>query len=128
MKTKNDPRHQHRARLMQQLFSWNANPSEITPDIKTMVDSIDKIDDSIKKSAPLWPIAQINKVDLAILRLATFELTIAPKLSAKYTEATPPKVVIDEAVELAKEYGNDSSPGFINGVLGKLVELEKIQT
>jgi transcription antitermination protein NusB len=131
MKTKSDPRHQYRIHLMQQLFSWQTNPSAQTTEIQPIIENIESIDEIIKKSAPLWPINQINKIDLAILRLSTFELTIAHKSSDQYTEkgttAVPPKVVIDEAIELAKEYGGDSSPNFINGVLGKLVELEKIK-
>ncbi len=67
------------------------------------------IDEQIQACAPDWPLAQINRVDLAILRLALYELK---------TNDTPYKVVIDEAVELAKEYGSDSSAKFINGVLG----------
>jgi transcription antitermination protein NusB len=131
MKTKSDPRHQHRIHLMQQIFSWQTNPSSENIEIKQVLENIEAIDELIKKSAPLWPIKQINKIDLAILRLAVFELTIAPKSQHQYTEKgsspTPPKVVIDEAIELAKEYGSDSSPNFINGVLGKLVESEKIK-
>jgi transcription antitermination factor NusB len=131
MKTKSDPRHQHRIHLMQQLFSWQTNPSSESSEIKEVLENIEGIDELIKKSAPLWPIKQINKIDLAILRLATFELTIAPKSQHQYTEkssgGTPPKVVIDEAIELAKEYGSDSSPNFVNGVLGKLIEMEDIK-
>ena len=50
---------------------------------------------------------------MAILRLAVFELMIGKK--------EPPKVIVDEAIELAKEYGGDKSPGFVNGALGKIV-------
>ena len=66
----------------------------------------------IQKAAPTWPTDKLNKVDLAILRLAVYEL--------KFGEVTP-KVVIDEAVELAKELGNDRSYAFINAVLGSIV-------
>lgn len=121
MKRKSDPRHQHRIHLMQQLFTWSANPKPVAKDILPITQDISKVDKKIEIGAPLWPIAKINKIDLAILRLSVYELIIAPK-------KIPPKVVIDEAVELAKQYGSESSPGFINGVLGKLIELEKIQT
>lgn len=100
---------------MQALFEFDANPKfKPQSDLKPILRSIKKIDKTIVKSAPLWPIKQINAVDLAILRLAVFELS--------YKSATPKKVAIDEAVELAKEFGSESSPGFVNGVLGKVVE------
>lgn len=73
---------------------------------------MEEIDARISKSAPAWPIEKINRVDLAILRLATYEIMTAD---------IPPKVVIDEAIELAKEFGGDTSPSFINGVLGSVV-------
>lgn len=71
------------------------------------------IDAKIKQAAPTWPVAKLNRIDLAILRLSIYELMEG---------ATPPKVVIDEAVELAKEFGSDNSPGFVNGVLGTVLE------
>lgn len=86
--------------------------------IQKIITCLSKIDKLIAKSAPDRPINQINKIDLAILRLAVFELIIE--------EGTPPKVVIDEAVELAKEFGSDSSSAFVNGALGKMVQIKKI--
>ena len=68
----------------------------------------------ITKAAPEYPIAKINRVDLAILRLAVYELLVEKR--------EPPKVIIDEAVELAKEYGGETSPAFVNGALGKLIK------
>ncbi len=120
MKTRQDPRHQQRIHLMQQLFSWDANPKSNYPEVNEIITNLDKIDTKIQNSAPERPIGQINKVDLAILRLAFFELLLK--------EGTPPKVVVDEAVELGKEYGSDSSAAFINGVLGKIIESEGIKT
>lgn len=70
-----------------------------------------EIDEKIASSAPAWPIEKLNRIDLAILRLAVFELSEAKN---------PPKVVIDEAIELAKEFGSESSPSFVNGVLGTI--------
>lgn len=75
------------------------------------------IDRIITKSAPQWPIAQINRIDLAILRLAVWELKIVKK--------EPPKVIIDEAIELGKTYGSEKSPGFINGALGAILKQPK---
>lgn len=78
-------------------------------------DKIKKIDNLITKYAPEWPIPQIAAIDRAILRLAIYELI--------YTE-TPPKVIIDEAVEIAKQFGGENSSKFINGVLGALYKNE----
>ena len=70
------------------------------------------IEKKIAVAAPEFSIDKINKTDLAILRLAVYELLVEKK--------QPPKVIIDEAIELAKEYGGDSSPAFINGALGNI--------
>lgn len=106
---------------MQELFSWQFRTDKKPPlGILKIVSHLPKIDKLISVSAPDRPITQINKVDLSILRLAVFELIIE--------EGTPPKVVIDEAVELGKEYGSDASASFINGALGKLVIIKKIAT
>ena len=80
---------------------------------KIVLDNSMKLDSEIETSAKEWPIDKLNKIDLAILRLAVYELT--------FTD-TPSKVVIDEAVELAKEYGGESSPQFVNGVLGDILK------
>jgi len=72
------------------------------------------LDQSIAKYAPEWPFDQIAAIDRNILRMACWEFAVY--------EDTPLKVVINEAVELAKHYGSDSAPRFINGVLGSLVE------
>ena len=71
------------------------------------------LDELIQKNAPEWPVEQIAIVDRNILRIAIFEIAI--------DQGTPLKVAINEAVELAKLFGSDSSPRFINGVLGALV-------
>jgi N utilization substance protein B len=70
-----------------------------------------QLDAELQPIAPDWPIEQIARIDKCILRLALFELK-----SEKHN--TPPKVVINEAVELAKAFGADNSSKFINGVLG----------
>ena len=77
-----------------------------------MISEIDKI---IEKAAPQWPINQISPVDLATLRLAIWELKFKKKKE-------PYKVIIDEAVEIAKEFGTNKSPNFINGVLGSVMK------
>lgn len=68
------------------------------------------IDSQISKAAPEWPLEQISLIDKTILRIAIFELL--------YTEDIPPKVAINEAVELGKTFGGQNSSKFINGVLG----------
>ena len=71
------------------------------------------IDTSIRRYAPAWPVEQLALLDRNILRLAIFEIL--------YGNSTPVKVAINEAVELAKAFGTDSSARFVNGVLGSVV-------
>ena len=119
MKTAKDPRHRKRIKVMQLLFSWQFKPEKkVAKEITDILTHIKKIDQLVASSAKNRPIDQINKIDLAILRLAVFELIINKE---------PPKVVIDEAIELGKEYGSDSSSSFINGTLGQVVKLKKIK-
>lgn len=80
---------------------------DILKGVTTKISDIDKV---ITDSAPEWPLEQIAIIDKTILRLAIFELL--------YSDEVPPKVAIDEAVELAKSFGGDNSSKFINGVLG----------
>jgi len=80
-----------------------------------VISNKDKIDQNIERFAPAWPIEQIPVVDRNILRLAIFELLFDKKV--------PVKVAINEAVELAKRFGSDSSPRFVNGVLGSVSSL-----
>lgn len=105
---------------MRYLFAWQFKDGKPPAKITGIVSHLSTIDKLIAKSAPDRPIGQINRVDLAILRLAVFEIII--------DKGVPPKVAIDEAVELGKEYGSDSAPSFINGALGKLIEIKKIKT
>jgi N utilization substance protein B len=72
-----------------------------------------QLDAMIQRYAPAWPVSQIAVIDRNILRIALFELTATPE--------TPPKVAINEAVDLAKAFGSDSSSRFVNGVLGTAV-------
>lgn len=78
-----------------------------------VVEHWDYLDRVIQEIAPEWPVSQIATVDRNILRLAACEIL--------YREDTPPKVAINEAVEIAKDFGSDSSGRFVNGVLGTLV-------
>jgi N utilization substance protein B len=74
----------------------------------------EKIDQLIEKCAPEWPLEQVTVTDRNVLRLGIFELVFG-----NYEEV-PPKVAINEAIELAKTYGGDSSGRFVNGVLGTI--------
>lgn len=114
MKTPLDPRHKRRRKLIEELFKIEFHNQKVTLSAQDIVKNKDVIDKVIQEAAPEFTIDKINKVDLAILRLAIFELIIEKK--------EPPKVIIDEAIELAKEYGGETSPSFINGALGKAIE------
>ena len=135
MKSNTDPRHNARKIALTTLFCWMFNEPEmdecivlskelleeteiddsLTKKIITAVQhNVFKIDEVIEESAPDWPVDKISKIDLIILRMAIAELLFDIK--------TPVKVAIDEAVELAKDFGNDTSSKFVNGVLGSVVE------
>lgn len=113
MKTAKDPRHQLRKTTVQTLFAESfVRQQSDNGLVKSVLENMHSIDMLIEKSAPAWPIDKLNRVDLAILRLAVYEINEGK---------TPIKVIIDEAVELAKEFGGDNSPSFINGVLGDII-------
>jgi len=121
---------------MQTLYQWdfnghknalipdyiNSNLKDFAPDfddkgfISELVDSViaklEDIDAIITKYAPDWPIEQITNVDRNILRIGVYEL--------KYSDVIPSKVAINEAIELAKSFGGESSGRFVNGVLGAI--------
>ena len=101
--------------MVQLLFALSFPHGEIADkSIQPVIDNLTLIDEKILAVAPEFPIDGIGKTDLAILRLAVYELEIE--------KTTPKKVIIDEAIELAKEFGGDASPAFINGALGKLLK------
>ena len=124
-----DQRHLRRIKLMQYLFAATFNETlkdgessvtsqklvedeKIQAEVELILSDLPELDIILQKFAPERPLGDINRVDLAILRLISWE--------AEHKK-TPKKVLIDEAVELAKEFGSDSSPRFVNGVLGKLL-------
>lgn len=131
-------RHVQRSIAMQSLFEWDFhnNDTKRIPDIIThnfeefaanvkdmsfatalvegVIAHIEDIDALISKCAPEWPLSQIAAVDRNTLRVGAYEL-----LYGDYEE-TPPKVAINEAIEIAKAYGSQSAPRFINGVLGTI--------
>jgi N utilization substance protein B len=144
MKKYSDPRHCTRILVLQSLFEENfkatnlenktqngfsqkelCNINNIKEFDKKLFDQIQKavgkhykrIDEIVKKLAPERPIEEISQIDLQILRIA-----IAEGFLEKFT---PHKVAIDEAIELAKEFGGASSQKFVNGVLGTLLSRKK---
>jgi len=74
---------------------------------------VPELDEKIDEVAKGWKTRRMGKVELAILRLAVYEM--------KYDEEVPEKVAINEAVELAKKFGGSDAPAFVNGILAKLV-------
>lgn len=142
MKKATDPRHLARVLALQHLFSkdFQTDPKfgdrlTHTKEELAQIDEIDRFDSNlfemivtgveknqveidamIVKYAPQWPIDQIKEVDRIILRIAILEGFIE--------KITPPKVAIDEAIELAKDFGGSSSDKFVNGVLGALYEIK----
>lgn len=112
MKTALDPRHKKRQKLVEELFKADFHKQKISKGAENILNQKNFIDKTIQKAAPEFTIDKINKIDLAILRLAVYELSVEKK--------EPPKVIIDEAIELAKEYAGETSPSFINGALAQL--------
>lgn len=114
MKNPLDKRHLKRQKTVEDLFKIAFHKQRVGADTSKILENLKEIDEYIQKAAPQFTIEKINKVDLAILRLAIYELFVE--------KSVPPRVIIDEAIELAKEYGGETSPGFINGALGKLIK------
>jgi N utilization substance protein B len=135
-------RHLSRSIVLQTLFEWDANVEdarsgalppediltrnigEFAPDsndalfmqklLRGVLEKQRDIDTVIEKAAPQWPISKISRVDRNILRIGLFELLFADR------KEVPAKVAINEAIELAKNFGSDSSSRFVNGVLGSV--------
>lgn len=139
-------RHLSRSIAMQSLYEWDfsgkkdsglqpiveKNIKEYGPGLENVdfvwqlvngvKDHLPQIDKIIEKAAPEWPIDQITIVDRNVLRMGLFELLYENKAEV------PPKVAINEAIELAKTFGGESSGKFINGVLGTVFkEMENKQ-
>lgn len=119
MKTKGDPRHKTRVSAVKSLFSasflkYKGKATESTLEARVL-SKVDEIDKLIVTNAPAWPLEQIAPLDLAVLRLAIYELVFKK-------DKEPYKVIVDEAVEIAKEFGNSQSGAFVNGVLGSIIK------
>lgn len=137
-------RHLSRSIAMQSLYEWDfsgknkedlegiveKNIKEFGPGlenkdfiwelVKGVISKISDIDKIIEKAAPEWPLDQITIIDRNVLRIGLYELLYGNK------KDVPPKVAINEAIELAKTFGGESSGKFINGVLGTVFkEIEK---
>jgi N utilization substance protein B len=134
-------RHLARTMVMQILFTWDFNGKNPQVDfdeliknnfanfapgfddhgfvagkIKGVIEHIEKIDSLITKYAPDWPLDQITIVDRNVLRIGAYELL--------FEEEIPPRVAINEAIEIAKNFGGESSGKFVNGVLGAIYKNE----
>jgi len=131
-------RHLSRSIVMQSLYEWDfysrnkepidkiveRNIKDFGPGLedvdfvwsltKGVIEHLPQIDKIIEKAAPEWPILQIPLVDRNVLRIGLYELLYSDK------SEVPPKVAINEAIELAKSFGGESSGKFINGVLGTI--------
>ncbi|MDO8575029.1 MAG: transcription antitermination factor NusB [bacterium] len=131
-------RHLSRSIAMQTLYEWDFNGekvskieeilerniNEFAPGleddkfardlIKGVLENRKKIDEIITKTAPEWPLEQVSLVDRNVLRLGIYELLFGKR------EEVPPKVAINEAIELAKSFGGETSGKFVNGVLGTI--------
>lgn len=107
--------------LEEQLTNYLEEQEDIKSEDKVMLweralkimKALPQLDKEIEEKATGWKLQRMNRVDLAIIRLALYEM--------KMDDDVPVKVAINEAVELAKVYGGDDSPSFVNGVLSKLV-------
>jgi len=86
----------------------------LTERLFQIIEKLGTIDAELNAAISGWKLNRIGKVDITILRLAAYEM--------KYDDSIPAKVSVNEAVELAKKYGGDSSPSFINGVLARMIE------
>lgn len=93
-------------------FEDDADADFIKAVVNGAMQDMEEIDSKISQAAPEWPVDQISPIDKAILRVAIYELL--------YSTEVPPKVAINEAVELAKLFGGENSSKFINGVLGTI--------
>ncbi len=130
-------RHLSRSIAMQSLYEWDfsdrkkslddileRNIKEFGPGLedtdfikqlaKGIEQEAEKIDKILEKAAPDWPLDQINIVDRNVLRIGMYELIYSDK------DEVPPKVAINEAIELAKMFGGEASGRFVNGVLGTI--------
>jgi N utilization substance protein B len=106
------------AQVLQERLADDPLPDELAEFARQIVFGVlplrEQLDHVLARYAPEWPLDQIAAIDRNILRMATWEFAVQ--------KDTPVKVAINEAVELAKLYGSDSAPRFVNGVLGSLVE------
>lgn len=132
-------RHLLRTIALQSLYEWDFNENKVDisdslarnlkefgpgvddPEFSAklaqgVIAHIKEIDPRIEKAAPEWPLDQVSFVDRNVLRIGIYELL--------YSEEIPPKVAINEAIELAKAFGSDSSGKFVNGVLGTIYRSE----
>ncbi len=139
-------RHLSRSIAMQSLYEWDVrrlekdktkeiverNIKEFAPGMEDVefakrivsgvIEHLSEIDKIIEKCAPQWPLSQVNPIDRNVLRIGIYELMFGNR------EEVPPKVAINESIELAKNFNGETSGKFVNGVLGTIFrELQEIE-
>ena len=103
--------------LSEEGLSEDASRKELTERFAQVLAHLEEIDAILSEASVGWKLKRMNKVDLSLLRVAVFEM--------RFDERVPEKVAINEAVELAKQFGGDDAPAFINGVLAKLATVSE---
>ena len=103
--------------LSEEGLSEDASRKELTERFAQVLAHLEEIDAILSEASVGWKLKRMNKVDLSLLRVAVFEM--------RFDERVPEKVAINEAVELAKQFGGDDSPAFIYGVLAKLATVSE---
>ena len=121
MTNSSDPRHHKRIRLLKAIYSHQFPQTKPLPlktserdEYKKIINEIPEINKLINNYAVKFSVDKMSKIDLSILQLGMYELSKNRK--------TPPKVVINECIELAKEFGAEKSYQLVNGILGKFIE------
>jgi transcription antitermination protein NusB len=114
----------------EEALARNAESLRLSPEARTFAEEllrgtlarVEEIDAAIARAAPEWPLTQMARIDKNTLRLAIYEIL--------YNNAVPAKAAINEAVELAKQFGGDASSRFVNGVLGAIysTSLQSVRT
>ena len=125
MKTNTDPRHLRRIRLVKALYSQqfpHCKAPKLGPEdtvfLKSLLAKLAKLNVEIDRYSRKFGVEKMVKIDLSILQLGAYELL--------YEKQVPAKVVMDEAIELAKEFGSSKSPSLINGILAKIYEQKNL--
>lgn len=104
---------EHIGHYLEEVKTKEVESLYMTNRVVGLIDKKEEIDVQINEVSTKWPISRMAKVDLAILRLMTYEI--------QFDDDIPTTVAINEGIELAKKYGGDNSPKFVNGIIAKIV-------